>query len=208
MNCFREDRRNHEPVIARSSVVMGPIDGVDVPFCLKMEAKLLGHSTKMDMSLDTDQVLLPAPRRKERLNIKCVASCGRSKCVKSDYTFGKFDSTGFDEEHRQMHGFYMIEHYKYFFLAASDAQSFFHIATLEFYEKGQSQPVWAESSWHCLSLGKRLRTATWNERLNQGTDILPLVYVRDNELALKSFRPRVFEGSIVLVNAILIRPWR
>ena len=115
----------------------------------------------------------------------------------------KFDATGYTGSFRQFHGCYSAECCNAFFDIGNDATGSDHIAILELHASSASKnqstlPTWSEASWHEASPGKHIRTAVWNNSpLSRiGTETVPLIYVKENEMALKPFPPGVFEGAV------------
>ena len=113
----------------------------------------------------------------------------------------KFDATGYTGSFRQFHGCYSAECCNAFFDIGNDATGSDHIAILELHASSASKnqstlPTWSEASWHEASPGKHIRTAVWNNSpLSRiSTETVPLIYVKENEMALKPFPPGVFEG--------------
>jgi len=111
--------------------------------------------------------------------------------------------------YRRWHGLYRATSGRAFCSFTAQVDGLLHIAHLELYRgcsaagcAAEGAPCWTESSWHVDDMCKSpyLRSAEWNQSLEQGTDVARLVFVADNEFAVAGFAPGSLEGAVALVR--------
>lgn len=207
---FRQSAIDSPATIA-STTVTCEVFGVSVPLRLLFQMQPrwndriegLGPFPNLEVVLDLEQIRLPASGGPEDcLRITCEILCENAE-IKSCSFLRKFDATGFVQALHEWHGLYKVEQTDPLLSFWPTAGGMCHIAELELYHGSDTStgPGLVGRSWDVSRdlVGTSVRSAVWNAR-KRGTDLVPLIYMRDNDFACEVFSPGIFNGAVALLK--------